>query len=359
MRAAPRPADREQLQRLDKGIDLLARVARAQDDGEQAGGAGEIAPPVGMARAVGQRGMQHPRHLGPLAQPFGDFARAAVVRRQPHRQARQPAQHQVAVIGGHAPAHQHAGAPQAVVQRIVACHHRAHQHIAAARLVLGQRLHRDIDTLVEGVEVDAARPGVVDRRQHALRLRGGNDGIGIGHFHRHRTRRLHPDQARLGTDHCGHASGVHRVVVAHRHAVVARQPFAMVPVGAVDVVRHQHVVAALEQREVDQRNRRQPGRQQQGMARAFDQRQVLAQRLAGRGGVQAVTPVGGGAVTLRTQFGQVAEHHGRATVGGGRKRGKAGCDVQFGLDRDGLQVMGAGCGLVGRRIGHGGFLAGC
>ena len=61
---------------------------------------------------------------------------------------------------------------------------------------------------------------------------------------------------------------------------------------------------------------------------------------------------------LGTKFGQVAKDHGRATVGGGRERGKAGCDVQLGLDRDGLQVMGTGCGLVGRRIGHGGFLAG-
>ncbi|MNL71445.1 hypothetical protein D3C87_1965970 [compost metagenome] len=62
---------------------------------------------------------------------------------------------------------------------------------------------------------------------------------------------------------------------------------------------------------------------------------------------------------MGAQFGEVAEHHGGAAVRGGRERGKAGRDLQLGLDRNGLQVMGGRRGLVGWRIGHGGFLAGC
>ncbi|MNR13450.1 hypothetical protein D3C85_1298570 [compost metagenome] len=143
------------------------------------------------------------------------------------------------------------------------------------------------------------------------------------------------------------------MVVAHAHAEFAGQPFAMVAIGAVDVVRHEHVVAGFQEREIDQRDGAHAGRQQQGMPAPFDLGKLLAQRLAGGRGVQAVAPVGLRGVAIGAQFVQIAEDHGRAAIGRRGKRVEARRDVEFGLDSQRLEVAG-GVGLG--TVGHGEIL---
>ena len=89
------------------------------------------------------------------------------------------------------------------MQRRVARRHRAHQHVGAARGVLGQRLDRDVgaERLAlaaerEGVEGEPGAPGVVERDDHVRALaRQRAAARQVGELHRHRARRLEPDQA--------------------------------------------------------------------------------------------------------------------------------------------------------------------
>ena len=71
---------------------------------------------------------------------------------------------------GHAVAHPHVAEVNQVVERLAAGHDRAHQHIGATAGVFGQRLRRDVDAQVKGVEGNACAPGVVQRRDDALRV---------------------------------------------------------------------------------------------------------------------------------------------------------------------------------------------
>ena len=76
-RPGPRIADAEQPQRVDEGVDAFAAVALVEDHREQPGGRAAAALPVGVARAAGQRRMQHLRDLGAAVPASAASARAA------------------------------------------------------------------------------------------------------------------------------------------------------------------------------------------------------------------------------------------------------------------------------------------
>jgi hypothetical protein len=59
-------------------------------------------------------------------------------------------------------------------------------------------------------------------------------------------------------------------------------------VRAIGVVRQQHLVARLQQRDIDQADRCQPARHQHRVAAAFERGQALLEREAGGRAVQAV-----------------------------------------------------------------------
>jgi hypothetical protein len=146
------------------------------------------------------------------------------------------------------------------------------------------------------------------------------DGRQVRHFHRHRTRRLGPDQLRVRLDQLGDAGADQRIVVARGDAEVARQPASQFAVRVVDVLRQQHVVAGLQQREIDHRDRRQAARRQQAVFAAFDLGQPRFQREGGRRAVQAV---GIGVLVFplaERMLRDVLEQHGRGVVDRARGR---------------------------------------
>mgnify|MGYP003694323871 CR=1 FL=1 len=88
------------------------------------------------------------------------------------------------------------------MQRHVARRHRAHQHVGAARGVLGQRLIEiGAERLALAAEAKASKampaPQVLSSAtDHAGRSRTSRSSAGrSGKLHRHRARRLEPDQA--------------------------------------------------------------------------------------------------------------------------------------------------------------------
>ncbi len=345
-RPAPAPADREQFERLDEAVDLLGTITRVEHHREQPARAREVAREGFVARAVGQLGMQHRGDLGTRLQPLGQRQRAAAVclEAQPH--VRQVAQDQRAVVGRHAQAGAHARQLEPLVDRALGRDGRAHQHVAAARLVLGERLHRDVDAVLEGLEREARRIGVVDRGDHAALARHRRDGPHVGHFHGHRARRLQPQQAGFGADQLGDAGADQRIVEAHADAEIARQPVAEIGVGAVGIVRDQHVVAALHDAEIDVHDRRQPRGLQQRVRAALDHGQLACQFERGGRGVQAVAPLVVLAPVERAHRRQIGEHHGRGARHRRDERGPAGGQFAFGLDDAGLE------GARRRGIGH-------
>ena len=265
--------------------------------------------PVCVAGCAFQRRVKHLRHLGPGAQPAGQLAAHGVLRGVAHGHGRQAAQHQFRVVRGHAEAQPHVRELDALVQRVVARDDRAHQHVAAAAGVLGERLHDDVDAVLEAAQRQARAPGVVQGRGHALVARHTGQRGQVGEFHRHRARGLQPHQPRLRADQGFEGRHVHRVVQAVRDAealeLVARQ----LPARAVHVGRQQHLVARRQQRQIDHRHRRQAAGHQHALQPAFQRGDALLQQEGGGRPVQAVGVAVAAAPVACAQRRGVGEDH--------------------------------------------------
>ena len=183
---------------------------------------------------------------------------------------------------------------QPPVQRLVPAGDRAHQHVGAARGVLGQRMHRQVHrqalAQVEGIEGQARAPGVVQRDERLRRALAHppHQTAQVRELQRDRARRLQPDQPGGGRQRRLQRGHVHRVVDPVRDAPGLELVRGKAAARAVDVVGQQQLVAAGQQRDVDQRDRRQAAGRQQDMVRALQRGQPRLQRQRGGRAVQAV-----------------------------------------------------------------------
>ena len=248
-----------------------------------------------MARAVCERRVQHLGDFRARLEPGRDFARSRVVCLETQLHAWQPTHDEESVVRADAHPEAHVGHGEALVQGRVARDQGAHQHVRAARLVLGQRLHHDVHAHVETTQRESGRPGVIQRDQHPARARRLTDRRQVRHFHRYRAWRLGPDQLCVRLDQVSDAGADQGVVIARGDAEVVGQPVAQFAVRVVDVVGQEHVVAGLEQREVDHSNGGQPARGQQAVGATFQFGQARFQR---KGGWRAVQPVGIGVLVF-------------------------------------------------------------
>ena len=212
--------------------------------------------------------------------------------------ARQRTQHRFRVVGADAETQPHMRQLEFQVQRVVAGDDASHQHVAAAAGVLGQRLHHDVGAAagnlaltaaqVEPVESQARAPGVVQRGGDAA-IPADLGQVGQrNELHRHRARRLQPDQFRLGTDALLQVGRIHRVVQLVGDAPVLQLAFGQRLAGPVGVVGNQHFVAGRQQRHVDVGDRRQPAGHQHAVPAAFQRRDPLFEDECGWCPVQAV-----------------------------------------------------------------------
>ena len=98
LEAAPAPAHAEEAHAIEHRVDARLRD-RLQHDGEQPGGADEVALPELVAARAGQRRIDHLAHFGPRRQPLRDRERALDMPREAQRQRAQAAQREEAVVG--------------------------------------------------------------------------------------------------------------------------------------------------------------------------------------------------------------------------------------------------------------------
>ena len=277
--------------------------------------------------------MQHLDDLGPARPPLGQRPPGVRLRLVAKRQRRQRAQDELDVVDADAEADPHVRGLEALVQRLVARRHRSHQHIGAARGVLGERLHGDVDAdrraAVAGVdrerlEREPDAPGVVERDRRASGARRADQRDQVGEFHRHRSRRLDPDEPRPLVDRRGERRRIHRVVDAVRDAPAGElvtSEFLARPVG---VVGKQQLVAALQERHRDQRDRRQAARHEQRLHAAFERGDPLLERERRRRSVQAVGVARLLAPVARAHRGDVGEDDRRRLVDPRLHRDEAG-----------------------------------
>ncbi|MNZ90057.1 hypothetical protein D3C78_1090080 [compost metagenome] len=280
---APGQPDAKQLQALEEPAQGLL-VHGLQDHGEQAARAGEVAPPQRMARVAGQGRMQDLGHHGVRAQGLRQRQAVFAVLAQSHRQSAQAAQCQVHVIRPRCLPKIMRGALQQRPRPLVG-RGRAQQGIGMAHDVFRCRLDGDVHAMLERLEEQRRRPGVVHHHERAglVRLRG--DGIDVLHLEGHGARRLHEDDPGVGPDLQTDPRARLRIVEAHLHAHPGQHLRGEMAGGSIDAIAHEHVVARADHGHQTQRARRQARRENDGAIPPFQLRQRRFEGL-GRGGAE-------------------------------------------------------------------------
>ena len=212
--------------------------------------------------------MQHARYFGSGLQPFGQGQRGCFMLLQANVQCAQAALREVDVIGSGGEA-EIAMRVTELLQVFVVCRDRAHHRIGMANDIFGRCHNRNVDLMVEGVEEEGRRPGIVHddccivgmctccNGWHVLDFKGqgsrafGEHGFGVG------TEQLVDAAAdewiEVG---CGHSKARQSLV-----AESTRRP--------VDTVGHEKVVACRNGAENGERASLQAGRTEDGSGSTF------------------------------------------------------------------------------------------
>ncbi len=219
--------------------------------------------------------MQHAFHFRLVREPARDFQRRRFDRAETQPQRLQTAQGEAAVVGRDGTADDLSRRAEPFVDRVVAHGDRAEQQVAVAADVFRDGLHRDVHAVRERVEEYAGRPRVVEHDRRAARVRSLGDRGHVLHFHRHRAGALGPDEARVRPDELRDRAAHRRFVEIRFDAEAREERRGQLLVRPIDAARDEDVVATLQQREVDQRDR--------GLAAGREDRVPAALELANAG----------------------------------------------------------------------------
>ena len=284
--AAPGIAEAEQLQRIEEGVALRLADAVDEVEGEEAGGAGEIPLPDGVARVALQPRMAHAGDLGPLLQPAGDLQAVLHVAAQAHVQRAQAAQGQIDVVRAHMHAERAVGLLQARPGPL-AGGHRAEHRVGMADQILGAGLHRQVDAVADGIEEAGRRPGVVHDHQRVMRMGDPGDGRDVLHLEGEGARRLGHHGAGVGSEQRLDSLADGRIVIVDGNAEPLQRGLGEIAGRAIGAVGDQHVIAggqARQQRDGDGVEAR-GGKAHAGRTLQFGQRffQRIRRRIAAPG----------------------------------------------------------------------------
>ena len=299
-RARPAVTQTEQTQTVAESVNAFSRNGIVKHHGEQASRSLGIAQPSGVTGCTGKCRVQHARHTGLCLHPLRQLARTGILGTVTQLQRRQATQHQFRIVARHAQTQPHVGHQQRVVQTFVARDHRTHQHVGTAAGVFGQGLHHHIGTQVKTAEGHPGPPSVVQHRYRGAALgfgRGTTGVVGlhlrhqrgyIGEFQGDGASRLQPHQPSLRCELRGQIVRAHRIVRPVAYAPMRQFHRRKSQVGAVGVVRDQHLITRTQKGHINQRNRGQPAGGQHAMVPTFQCSDALFQRKGGGRAVQAV-----------------------------------------------------------------------
>src|SRR5262245_51246165 len=171
LEAAPRRAHAEQAELVEERVDRALRD-RFEHDAEQPARAGKIASPDGVAGTAFQRRMEHAGDFGALSEPACNLQSRLMVLRKPHTHGAEPAQAEIDVVRTDAKAERMHRIAQ-TLPRCAVGRYGAEHHVGMAADIFGASLDRQVDALVEGVEVERTGPGIVHQHQRASGVGGG------------------------------------------------------------------------------------------------------------------------------------------------------------------------------------------
>ena len=152
--------------------------------------------------------------------------------------------------------------------------------------------------MVEGLEIERRRPGIVDGDARPAGMGDLGYRRHILHLEGLRTRRLQIDQLRLRAHQLRDAGADGGVEEGGSDAVARQRLGGVAPGRSIDAVRHQHMVAGRQHGGIAERDRRHAGGTDDRAFRALDLRHRVLQ---GEHGGGAAPPVGRVARTLRRE----------------------------------------------------------
>ena len=173
-------------------------------------------------------------------------------------------------------------------QRFLGAGRGAQHRIRMTDDVLGRRLDRDVDAVLEGVEEHAAGPGVVHQHDAALLVSFRGDRRDVLDLEGAGARRLRIDDLGIGPDQVADAAADQRIVIGGLDPHALQEIVAEPPVGEIGGVDHQDVVAGLHEGEDGADHGGEARREGDGAVAAFHRRHRLAEGAMGR---RAVAPV--------------------------------------------------------------------
>ncbi len=221
--------------------------------------------------------MQHPGHLRPRRQPARHLQPGLLLVRQPHPHGAQAAQGQPAIVRAGILAQPARAGVQRVPVRGAVHRDAADQDVGVPGRVFGRRLDRDIDAVPERLEVmdppgvvhhhlDA--PGGLPRRAMRMRMRRARDRRDVLHLEGVAARAFGVHDRGVRAQQRGDAGPVdQRIVETRLDAEPLQHALGEIARRAVDAVRHQQVVAGLQERQQRRGHRGEAGADD-GAARA-------------------------------------------------------------------------------------------
>ena len=287
--AAPACAHAEDVHAVEHGGDRRALDAVAQREREQARRAFELLLPVLVAGAVRQGRVQHLVDLGPGLQPVGDLEAALLMVAQAHAHRAEAAQGEVAIVGRGVEAERLAGRLCDLEHLARGTGDDAHHRVGVTDDVLGSGVDGDIAAVVERLEVERRRPGIIDHDGRAGLFGDGGHAVDVLYLEGLRARRLEIDDLGVGPHQLGEAFAAdHRIEVGGLDSEALQRGVGEAARRTVGIVGHQHVVAGLQEAHDGAGDGGQPRLHGDGTMRALDGGDGVFQRLLRRRAVASI-----------------------------------------------------------------------
>ena len=199
--------------------------------------------------------------------------------------------------------------------------------------------------MLEGIEIIASTPRIIDSDQNIMVMRGGGNGRHILHLERQGTRRFNQDQAGFRPDMFLDTGADHRVKVGDLDAKFFQPYIAEIMGRLVGIVGDKNVVARLGKGEQGDRDSRQAGRQRDTFFAAFQGRDGVFEGKRCRRAAQAIGNVVVRVLALLIALGQRPRKDRRCMINGRIDDAEIGMGVATGGDQQRI-FLHAYCPLI-------------
>jgi hypothetical protein len=189
------------------------------------------------------------------------------------------------------------------------------------------------------IKINAGRPCVVKHRESAVGMRRLRDRGNVLHLHRDGAGTLTPHQPRVGAKFILDRRARTRWIIAHLYAKAAQHAVGEHAIRSINALRQQHMVAALKQRQMDQRNGRLSAGSNDGAKAAFQFAHLRGKFQRGR---RTVKPVGIADFMLVPPVAgrrRLIKKNRRSSIDRSRKRAKTFGHLGIRMDEPGLPIF--------------------